>query len=320
MIKISVALCTYNGEHFLESQLESILNQTVSVDEIVICDDISTDGTPLLLQKYKQTYPDKFRIYTNEKNVGAKRNFQNTIEKSTGDIIFLSDQDDVWPREKVEEVLTVFKTNPHIKGVFTNGKTMDDPDRSLWEYFLYTDYMQTFLNESSLFEMILKNGAIVTGATMAIAKEAKKIIFPFHNVDKFWHDEWIALSLSSENTLFPLNKNLFNYRIHEQQQIGIYTDDYNNRISRRERFFKKEPEFYEIKDYIFYMHFRLLDAREIVRFFPAKNSILEKMEHEFLIEKKKWLRRYSFFYRKMLLMKWATEKRFEVSFKDVVNT
>lgn len=100
-MKLSVALCTYNGESFLQQQLDSILQQELSVDEIVICDDGSTDRTISIIESYKQRYHyPTFILEQNKKNKGVRKNFEYAISLCSGDIIFLSDQDDVWQCEK----------------------------------------------------------------------------------------------------------------------------------------------------------------------------------------------------------------------------
>jgi len=102
-MKLSVALCTFNGEIFLKEQLDSILNQSINIDEIIVCDDQSTDNTKQILESYKKDNPDLFKIYYNEKNLRSNKNFEKAIKLTSGDYIFLSDQDDIWKENKVEE-------------------------------------------------------------------------------------------------------------------------------------------------------------------------------------------------------------------------
>ena len=87
-VRISVAMCTYNGAEFLPAQLESIFAQTRTADEIVVCDDGSTDETRSLI-------PQNVILHENEKKLGTAKNFERAIGLCTGDVIVLSDQDDV---------------------------------------------------------------------------------------------------------------------------------------------------------------------------------------------------------------------------------
>ena len=88
-MKISVALCTYNGEKFLKEQINSILQQSIHVDEIVICDDCSIDSTKEILDEFLQDFPNIFKIYINEINLRSNKNFEKAIKLCSGDFIFL---------------------------------------------------------------------------------------------------------------------------------------------------------------------------------------------------------------------------------------
>lgn len=93
---VSIALCTYNGEKYIEEQLESLIHQTCQPDEIIICDDQSKDNTVNIAKSLLGSWPGAWKVIINKKNLGYKKNFQKAISLCRGDIIFLSDQDDVW--------------------------------------------------------------------------------------------------------------------------------------------------------------------------------------------------------------------------------
>lgn len=99
--RVSVVLCTYNGEKYIREQLESIVSQTYPIHELLIQDDCSTDATPLIIEEYKEKYPF-IRFYRNKNNLGFNRNFWKAFEKVTGDYIAISDQDDIWVDTKIE--------------------------------------------------------------------------------------------------------------------------------------------------------------------------------------------------------------------------
>ena len=124
-MKLSVALCTYNGSKFIEQQINSILNQTIKVDEIIVCDDTSSDATVSILKKLQVTHPC-IVIIENEINLRSTKNFEKAIQLCSGDYIFLADQDDLWNTEKVAKTLAIFKENPTAEGVFTNADLIDD--------------------------------------------------------------------------------------------------------------------------------------------------------------------------------------------------
>ena len=107
---ISVVLALYNGEKYIKEQLVSIINQTKPVQEIVICDDCSTDKSIDIVQELKEmTLGISFKIIQNKKNLGYIRNFHEGISASKGDFIFLADQDDIWMPDKVEVMLRFMK-------------------------------------------------------------------------------------------------------------------------------------------------------------------------------------------------------------------
>ncbi|MCK7560174.1 glycosyltransferase [Chitinophaga sedimenti] len=100
LMSASVGLCTYNAQRHLAKQLDSILQQTHPVAEIVVIDDVSTDGTQDLLNDYATRYPGIFRLEFNSVNQGAKKNFERLLAECQGDAIFLSDHDDIWAPQK----------------------------------------------------------------------------------------------------------------------------------------------------------------------------------------------------------------------------
>ncbi len=221
-MKISVALCTYNGENFLELQLNSILEQTLKVDEIVVCDDGSSDKTIEILNSYAEKFPDIFKIHINEINLKSLKNFEKAIKLCTGDIIFLSDQDDIWIKEKVNFYYNYFNNNPKIDVLASNGYCIDSLGKVHEKYAVWD--VPFFLKEKNIsfnyFDLITITGNIATGASMAIRKKIVPDILPFPLIKGFHHDEWIAILASQKNTFELINEKLFYYRIHQNQQVG----------------------------------------------------------------------------------------------------
>ena len=106
--KISVILTTFNGSKYIEKQLESILNQTVQPDEIIICDDRSTDKTVFLLNKYLVN--NKIKLFVNEKQLGVVENFKQAAKLAlNGNWIVFSDQDDIWALQKLRRLIDEMK-------------------------------------------------------------------------------------------------------------------------------------------------------------------------------------------------------------------
>lgn len=115
-MKVSVAMATYNGEKYIEEQLDSIRNQTHSVDEVVICDDCSTDKTVEVVNRFicEHQLEANWRIEVNEHNLGYASNFIEAVHKTTGDYIFFCDQDDIWVPDRVEKMTELMEKNREI--------------------------------------------------------------------------------------------------------------------------------------------------------------------------------------------------------------
>lgn len=107
---VAVVMCTYNGEKFLREQLDSILDQTYPISEIIIQDDRSTDGTVALLKEYEERHPN-IHVFVNEQNLGFNLNFKTACMRPTTDLIAISDQDDVWFKDKIERQVAAMGEN-----------------------------------------------------------------------------------------------------------------------------------------------------------------------------------------------------------------
>ncbi len=124
-MKISVAMCTFNGAQYLGEQLASLLAQIRLPDELIICDDGSRDNTCDILRAFAGKVPFEIHIHVNETTLGSTKNFEKIISLCSGDIIALSDQDDVWYPQKLSLIEQAFLQNPQMGGVFTNAEIVD---------------------------------------------------------------------------------------------------------------------------------------------------------------------------------------------------
>ena len=139
---ISVAMCTYNGAQYLKEQLDSIVKQTRLPNEVVVCDDGSIDATLQLLDKFKEITPFSVRIYRNKTNLGPTKNFEEAISLCRGDIIVLSDQDDIWVPYKLETLERAFEKYSDIGYIFSNAWVVDKKSRfvgdTIWNRISFT--------------------------------------------------------------------------------------------------------------------------------------------------------------------------------------
>ena len=219
---LSIAMCTYNGAKYLQEQLDSIANQTRLPDEIVICDDGSTDATVEILEKFKRHAPFSVRIYKNKTNLGPTKNFEKAISLCNGDIIALSDQDDVWMPQKLEKLEKKLNAHSLAGYVFSDALVVDENLHSLgytmWNKLLFTTSQCKLFWQGEQLGVLLKRN-VVTGATMAFRSELRDIIL---SIPIQWiHDAWIALLLSAVGERGILvDEPLIKYRQHPKQVIG----------------------------------------------------------------------------------------------------
>jgi glycosyltransferase involved in cell wall biosynthesis len=222
---VSVALCTYNGARYLDEQLASIATQSRSVDEIVVCDDGSTDQTPQLVADFAQRVPFPVRFFTNPTNLGSTTNFEKALGYCQGDVLLLCDQDDRWHPDRVARTLAYFDEHPEMDAVFSNAQVMDEHSRptgrTIWEEIQFTPELRQKWRQGGAHE-ILFNGYVVTGATLAVRQRILPLVVPFPtHFDKLIHDGWIALVLAVKGSIGFIDDELIWYRRHPSQQVGF---------------------------------------------------------------------------------------------------
>jgi glycosyltransferase involved in cell wall biosynthesis len=231
---LSIAMCTYNGEKFLHDQLNSIAAQTKSPDELVICDDQSSDRTVEIIRNFADNAAFPVYLYINEQNLGSTKNFEKAVSLCKSDLIALADQDDYWKNDKLERILKVFDETPKAGYVFSNADLIDKDSsslgRTLWEAVKFNkDLFSQFIERPQINFLI--NHKVVTGATMAFRSSLKGLIIPFSK--SCIHDSWIAILASATgNYGVPISETLINYRIHSGQQIGIRRENLIEKIKR----------------------------------------------------------------------------------------
>jgi len=219
-------MCTFNGADFLPAQLESIVAQSRQPDEIIVCDDGSTDGTQAILKNFAAEFHVPISVHLNEKNLGSVKNFEQAIHFCTGDVIALSDQDDVWRADKLELVETSFSKASSVGLVFSDAEIVDKDlkplNRRMWDEVGFDAQKRKLVGQGRALE-VLVTGWTVTGATMAFRSEFVKLSLPIPDNIAMIHDGWIALTIAAVADVFAIEEPLIKYRQHERQQIGAPT-------------------------------------------------------------------------------------------------
>lgn len=123
-MQISVILCCYNGEKYIEEQLDSLRKQTRKPEEVLIIDDCSKDNTRKIVEEYISKFDLKeWKLLKNEKNKGWKENFIIGMSKASGDLIFPCDQDDIWNIEKLEKMAGIMEKDENVLVLAANYTT-----------------------------------------------------------------------------------------------------------------------------------------------------------------------------------------------------
>ena len=238
MIKISIAMTTYNGERYIIEQLESIKKQTLKADEVVIFDDASTDRTAKVVSEYiDKNNLTCWNFCVNKSNLGYKENFFQAIKSTTGDIIFLCDQDDIWHLDKIKIMAGLFKSSPDIAALNTGFREIDKDGKKIYSRKRFNRVNHNLIRGSmkpntlrkfEFDDIIWRN--ISPGCTAAISRECKEM-FLGHYSRMCPHDWELNILASLINGLYFYNRELTDYRIHENNTIGIIKLSLQERLS-----------------------------------------------------------------------------------------
>jgi glycosyltransferase involved in cell wall biosynthesis len=216
-------MCTYNGGRFLREQLASIAAQERPPDELVICDDASSDDSIEIVKEFARSRCDfATRVVVNDRNLGSTRNFEKAITLCHGNIVFLADQDDVWYRQKLGQMEQIFLESSTTIAAFSDADLIDDDSRllglRLWKAFSFGAGEQKRFAEQRALEVLVRH-PVVTGATMAFRRELFDIVAPIPS--NHIHDRWISFLLTARGRFEPIPYPLMRYRRHKGQQEGL---------------------------------------------------------------------------------------------------
>lgn len=205
---ISVCIATYNGEKFVKEQLRSIAAQLHADDEIIVSDDNSTDHT---LKEIADLQIPQVKIFKNKERFGYTKNFENALKHASGDVIFLSDQDDVWCSNKVKVCIDALK---QASLVATDAKIVDVSGR-----VLATSFFELRRPYRTLIGNIVKFGYL--GCCLCFRREVLEKALPFPpNSHLCTHDNWLFLVAQFFYSTKIIDKPLLEYRRHGANVSG----------------------------------------------------------------------------------------------------
>ncbi len=205
---VSIALATYNGEKHLGEQLESIEKQSILPFEVIVYDDASTDGTLDIVEKFKGRAGFEVKIKRNDYNIGYRKNFIECAKACRGDIVIFCDQDDVWHKNKIQEIVKYFSESDNIALTHDCSVNFTANEDSLDSYF---DHLGL-----SGFNPDLN----IKGCCMAYRRDLIDLV-GYPPSDFNWgHDNWISFTSKALNRHGTIPKQLIEYRIHGSNTSG----------------------------------------------------------------------------------------------------
>jgi glycosyltransferase involved in cell wall biosynthesis len=207
-MSISVCLASYNGEKFIELQLDSIIKQLGKEDEVIIVDDCSSDNT---LSIIKSINDKRIKIFLNKKNKGHVFSFGRALGLATKDIIFMSDQDDVWIDNRVVLMRNKLQ-NSSAMLVSSNSNFVDSKGGEIDFNIDGVDSKFSDKNLSNIID-IFKGKENYYGCAMALKKELKELILPIPDYVES-HDLWIAMGANIIKSNLHCDEVTLNRRIH----------------------------------------------------------------------------------------------------------
>jgi glycosyltransferase involved in cell wall biosynthesis len=207
---ISIAMTTFNGETYLQAQLDSILSQTYQTFELIICDDFSMDTTWIILSEYALR-DHRIKLFQNQENIGFVKNFEKALRLCEGEYIALADQDDIWEPKK----LSILMSEINNALLIHSDAYLIDANNTIFASS-YTSYSNKTIR-SDFIKYLFGNN--VTGCTTLFRRKLLEYALPIPECIKL-HDWWLALNASNHGAIHYYPKPLIRYRQHANNEIG----------------------------------------------------------------------------------------------------
>lgn len=222
---ISVAMATYNGERFIREQINSILRQTFTDFELVICDDCSADRTVSIIKEF-QMYDKRVVLYENEHNLGFKDNFEKAISLCHGEYIATSDQDDIWEKSHLSVLYGLCKNS-----LMACGDALLVDERNVSKNLTLKQSMSIDIDSDSPHKLfrILNHGNMYAGSVCIYKKELFEKALPIPKEIKL-HDSWFSACAACIGEIKYTSEILTRHRIHGENESGQYNPNWIYRM------------------------------------------------------------------------------------------
>jgi glycosyltransferase involved in cell wall biosynthesis len=239
-VTVSVAMGSRNGAAHIEEQVAGILGQTLAPLELILSDDASTDGTVEIVERmfaeHCSAHPDadiQLRVLRNPVALGVAGNFAQALTACVGDVIALSDQDDLWEPDRLEHLVARSAVPPEVVAVHSDARLVDGEGHplgtTLFEAIGLSGAERRAVDRGRAFEVLLRRN-VATGATMVLTRALRDTALP---IPEGWiHDEWLAMVASIEGELRREDRALTGYRQHGGNEIGARKIGLGDRVDR----------------------------------------------------------------------------------------
>lgn len=214
---LSLAMATYNGVDYLLMQLDSLRTQTRQLDEVIICDDRSSDDTQKMVTEYIDKYSlgDRWHFYINEKNLGYADNFHMALSKTTGDYVFFCDQDDIWCNDKVERMINIMEAHSEINVLCTDFEPFTSSDDAP---SVPKARLKEMKGDDSVEEIKFNKKNIFIGSLGCLMCLRRSFI---DVAEKYWysgwaHDEYVWKLSQVMNSCYTYHRRLVKRRLHSK--------------------------------------------------------------------------------------------------------
>lgn len=246
---VSVVMCTYNGEKFIKPQLDSIFAQTMKPDEVIIVDDKSTDETVNIVESFiiEHQLNSSWKLRINEERKGYPQNFYYAMSLARGEVVFLSDQDDLWVENKISKMLSVIESNSNVNVLCCGFKLVDFAGKRIRNGIIpHVSHGVRFLKKIDLKSLLRYNA--YPGMALCYRREwVSKVIKEdtLFSIEKIPHDLLICILAAQTGSFFHMKGYLCFHRRHTSN----FGREENNIIKQSEYTRKLK----EISIYIMYL-------------------------------------------------------------------
>ena len=215
---VSIALCTWNGAHWLRPQLDSILAQQDVRLELVALDDASSDDSLAILHAYAARDP-RVRVYANPGNLGHLRSFEKCMAMCDGEFVAPADQDDVWHPDKLRRLLDAIGRAALAYG---DSRYIDADGRAIGRSV--SDDLR-MLSGGDPLPFLLQN--TVSGHAALLRRDVVRAALPFPAAG--FHDWWLALVAAAHGGIVHVDAPLVDFRRHARSssRVGRYNQSMN---------------------------------------------------------------------------------------------